>query len=299
MTKSARKSAIFGMALLAPVALIAQSSSPLWVDPAPGTYSIMPASGMCLERAGRGSLLVEPHVQIGACDSSLFFQDIEMAPVGRSGPVTATISSTTWRFMVGNECATVARNVVFGAPRVDMLRCDGDGPDRTFAGAADQKFLIERQGGLNIRIRTTDGRCWTSEGSNVRVSAKIMVEPCDGRAGQTFTLRQTDGVTEFINQDAAARFGWQRVEATDHDADRQFVLPRFNLPSGDYTSGLPTANDGGVECARLCVRDASCRGYTWVDPRNRGGTPMCYKKNQLNEPVADAMTNSGIIRPLG
>ena len=62
-------------------------------------------------------------------------------------------------------------------------------------------------------------------------------------------------------------------------------------------NGIATANDRGAACAQACADDDQCKGFTWVDPRARGGTAMCYKKNRLNGPVADNFTNSGIVRP--
>jgi hypothetical protein len=269
------------------------TNSALWTDPAPGEYNIMPASGMCAERVSGGSIFVAPHLAVGACDPNLFGQSLEVSPVGREGNATSGATNITWRITNGNECATVARGVVFGAPRVDMLGCDNNGPDRNSAGVADQRFTLRPAGTGRVSVVTQDGRCWTAEGP--RISGKYFIEPCDGRAGQIFTLERSGGLMTEINRGSASNFGWTNVR-TNSVFDRQFRLPQRNLPSGDY-AGIATANDQGVQCAILCADDVNCKAYTWVDPRNRGGTPMCYKKNRINAPVADAMTQSGIIRP--
>jgi PAN domain len=267
----------------------------LWTDPAPGEYEVQPAASMCLERVSGGSIFVSPHLAIGDCNPNLFGQSLEVAPAGRDGIDVSGATRVTWRITNGNECATVARNVAFGAPRVDMLPCDDNGSDRTFAGARDQRFTLLPVGSGRVAIVTQDRRCWTAEGGNPRVSGKIFVESCEGRPGQSFALNRSGGLATAINTGAAEFFGWTRLSGNPV-FDRQFRLPNLNLPSGDY-SWAATANDQGVECARRCADDASCKAYTWVDPRNRGGTPMCYKKNAINAPSMDVMTQSGIIRP--
>lgn len=266
-----------------------------WTDPTPGAYNLMPGAAMCLERVSGGSIFVAPHLAIGSCNPELFFQSLEVAPVGRDGSTAGGATNITWRIMAGNECATVARGVVFGPPRVDMLPCDPNGADPNSAGARDQRFTLRPAGSGQVMVVTQDGRCWSAEGGNPRVSGKMFVEPCDGRGGQSFVLERAGRLMTVINTASAQAFGWTSVN-TSSVFDRQFRLASMNLPSGDY-AGVATANDQGVQCAQLCTNDVNCRAYTWVDPRNRGGTPMCYKKNSINAPIADAMTQSGIIRP--
>lgn len=270
-------------------------NSTLWTDPAPGQYDVQPADAMCLQRVSGGSIFVAPHMAVAACNPELFNQSLEVVPVGRDSVAVNGATNVTWRITNGNECATVARGVVFGAPRVDMLPCDDNGSDRTFAGARDQRFTMLPVGSGRVAIVTQDRRCWTVEGGNPRVSAKIFVESCEGRPGQSFALTRSGPASTAINQGAAEFFGWTRLNGS-LIFDRQYKLPNLNLPSGDY-AGTATANDQGVECARSCAADINCKAYTWVDPRNRGGTPMCYKKNMINAPVTDVMTQSGIIRP--
>lgn len=305
MTKSVRAAAIplcllvaGGMTLTGALRAEGEgvTNTAIWTDPSPGEYDVMPGQGMCLERVSGGSIFVAPHLAIGACNPALFGQSLEVAPVGREGSTAGGATNVTWRVTNGNECATVARGVVFGPPRVDMLPCDPNGPDRNTAGARDQRFTLRPAGGGQVFVVTQDGRCWTAEGSSPRVSGKIFVENCDGRGGQSFTLNRSGMLMTEINRASALAFGWTTVQ-TNSVFDRQFRIASHYLPSGDYTTGIATANDQGVECARLCTADINCKGYTWVDPRNRGGTPMCYKKNRLNAPVADAMSQSGIVRP--
>jgi hypothetical protein len=291
-------SALGGLALAGTLHAQAMMNTALWTDPAPGEYDIKPAANMCFERVSGGSIFVAPHLAIGTCDANIFHQSLELAPNSRSGAAGAGTSNLTWRIMSGNECATIARGVIFGAPRVDMHACDAPSGDRTFAGGQDQRFSLQLVAPNSVRIRTQDGRCVSAEGGTPRISAKLMIEPCDGRPGQTFGLERSGGLMTVINGAAATAFGWTQIDQTSSIFDRQFRLANMNLPSGDY-AGVATANDQGAECVRLCAADVNCKGYTWVDPRNRGGIPMCYKKNVLNQPVADTMTQSGIIRPIG
>lgn len=275
----------------------------VWSDLAPATYQVrVSGTSLCATRTTGAWIGQLPHLKLQVCNSTIFGQSIEFAPNGIADSVIPGGSTISWRIMNSGKCLTVARAVVFGAPAIDFHDCGvrsnivGESP--VFRGADDQTFRLVRLSGDDFQIRTQDNRCWSVTGQTISAGAQMSIEPCDGRSGQRFALfSRIDGLRETINNQSADHFGWLRFSSVpDGTIDRFRTMPRFNLPSADY-SWATTANDQGQECALRCAADGRCRSFTWVDPRNRGGTPMCYLKNAINTPVADAMTMSGIVRP--
>ncbi len=275
-----------------------------WTDPAPGGYSFkLAGTNLCAQRESGLTRSILPHLVLRPCNPTLFDQDLELAPNGTTSAPLALASGVTWRIQTRQKCLTAARLVVFGPPAVDELDCgtraDGAGnPARI--GADDQTWRLRQRGGARqFEIRSTDNRCWTAQGGQVRDGVQLVMEPCNDGPAQRFELaRPRSGAVTAINQRAAEDFGWFSL-------DRQFSpflfrsLPRLNIESNDLPGGAgPTANDFGLACARACAQNFQCQAYTWVDPRARGGTPMCYQKSGMTAlPVADNFTMSGIVVP--
>nr|WP_088311291.1 PAN domain-containing protein [Novosphingobium sp. B 225] len=276
----------------------------LWTDPAPGGYSFkLAGTNLCAQREAGATRAIQPHLVLRTCNAALFDQDIELVPNGTTRNPLTLASPVTWRIQTRQKCMTVARFVVFGPPAVDELDCGtraeaADNPARI--GADDQTWRLRQRGGTDqFEIRAQDNRCWTAQGSQPRDGVQLVMEPCNDSLVQRFELaRPRSGVITPVNRRAAEDFGWFSL-------DRQFSpflfrsLPRLNIESNDLPGGAgPTANDSGLACARACAQNFQCRAYTWVDPRARGGTPMCYQKSGINAlPVADNFTMSGIVVP--
>jgi hypothetical protein len=272
----------------------------LWGDPAPGVYQVRAeGTNLCLQRQSGAIRTQLPHLVLRACNTAQFDQTIEFVPNGTAAEPLTGASPVTWRIMTREKCLTAARGVVFGAPAIDELDCGTRNSDALLAhkGAADQTWRLRRNG-ASIEIVGGDGRCWTPQGAALRDGVAMTLETCGSRGGQRFEIfGQRSDVMAFDNADAAEEFGWLRLPSPRPVPARYRSMPGQNLPSGDYTTGIATANDRGAACAQACADDAQCKGFTWVDPRARGGTAMCYKKNALNAPVADNFTYSGIVRP--
>lgn len=305
-----RALAALALAALAPTALLADFVTggflgpDTWTDPAPGTYQIkVPATQLCLTREPGLTRAIMPHLVLRTCGPDQFDQMIELVPNGLTTAPLTLASPVTWRIQTRQKCLTLARNVVFGAPAVDELDC-GTRPEAAgnpaMAGAADQTWRLRGRGGADqFEVRAADGRCWTAQGGTPRDGVQLVMEPCNDSLAQRFQLsRPKDDVMTEPNARAAEAFGWFRL-------DRQFQpfrfrsLPRMNFPGGDIVEAAgPTANDQGAECARRCAQNFQCKGYTWVDPRARGGTAMCYQKSTVvMTPVPDNFTMSGIVDP--
>lgn len=296
--------AALAAAMSAPALLMAGpfTGPDLWTDPVPGIYQVRAeGTNLCLQRQGGAIRTQLPHLVLQNCDGAAFDQAIEFVPNGTAAEPLAGASQITWRIMTRQKCLTAARGVVFGAPAVDELECGTRNGDALLAhkGAADQTWRLRRTGsGNSVEIRGGDGRCWTPQGAELRAGVALTLEACGSRAGQRFELFGQQGDVQTLdNVEAVEEFGWLRLTNPRVVPARFRSMPGQNLPSGDYTSGIATANDRGAACAQACADDAQCKGFTWVDPRARGGTPMCYKKNRLNGPVADNLTFSGIVRP--
>ena len=275
-----------------------------WTDPVPAVYQIRAEAGaLCVARSGGGLATQLPHLVLQTCAPDAFDQGIELVPNGTTTDVLPLAGPVTWRIMVRQHCLTAARGVIFGAPAVDELDC-GSRPEQagrlSRMGAADQTWRLRRRGGAgNYEVRSLDGRCWSAQGGALREGVQLVLEPCDGRTGQRFEIVTINSdVQTQPNMTAAEEFGWLRLlRSQGFELTRFRSLRHLNLPAGDYTAGMATANDEGLACAQACAQDQQCKGYTWADPRVRGGTPMCYLKNSLGDPVADNFTNSGVLRP--
>lgn len=296
-----------GLAL--PALLVAQlpagpfAGPDIWTDPVPAEYRIKAAgTELCVRREAGAIGTQVPHMVLRACTMPIGMQSVTLSPNGITAEPLDRTSPVTWRMTtpVNSNCLTAARGVIFGAPAVDELACTpGATPSRS--GGPDQTWRLRRRGAFNtFEIRTADGRCWTAQGGQPRDGVQVVLERCsDLSGGQQWLIADPQSFGSDPGNDAAAReFGWLPIPGVNSGSPGQFrSLRHLNLPSGDYTSGIATANDEGMECARLCIADSQCLAYTWVDPRARGGQAMCYKKNAYSTVVADNFTNSGIVRP--
>lgn len=283
----------------------------VWTDPAPGAYELRAqGSDLCVTRETGSTIFQEAHLVLRPCNANLAGSAIELAPAAAIDPATANRHATianasfiVWRITNREQCITSARNVVFGAPAVDVIPCStqrrADGAVIERGGEPDQLWRLVRSGPGQFAFLGSERRCWTAQGSVLRDGVQLVMEPCDNRFGQTFEIStRMGGVSGDVNDASAREFGWVLLRDGGTGAiDRFRSLRGMNLPSGDYTAGVATANDEGRACATLCARDAQCKGFTWVNPAVRAGTAMCYKKNVLNAPTADPMTMSGVVRP--
>jgi hypothetical protein len=286
-----------------------------WTDLAPATYSIrMPGTDLCLTRT-LGAIRAEmPHFRLRACRISTALdglsnsdQLIEAAPGAVDVPPAPGFSNVRWRFTSRNECAGSARNVWIGPPRVDFNPCDlmpYAGGDVAHRGAQDQLFFIRRMSGSGdvprFQIRSPERKCWTVQGGDLRDGTQLVVEDCDGRAGQTFEFRYFMSLVTQSERDAAEKFGWMDAAAINRPvttADRFRDLPALAITNPGYSTA-PTANDRGSECAARCRTDDNCRAFSWTPPNANSGA-MCKLTQAYwpHELVSAPGTNSGIMRP--
>lgn len=288
----------------------------LWTDLAPATYSIRaPGTNLCLTRVSGGGGVVMDHIRLSACNVTTSLealsnanQLIQAVPAAVDVPPSPGISNVRFRFThQENQCATTARNVVFGPARVDWLPCDlmpYAGGDIAHRGGPDQLFFLRRVGSFNdvprFQIRTPDRKCWTVRDGNISESAEVVMEECDNRVGQNFEFRYNMSLLGAADIAAAGKFGWVSASSAGRQitsADRFRDLPALSFGDAGYST-VSTANDLGADCAAMCRADDNCRAFSWTAPRAAAG-PQCklmitYWQYQ---PVEAPGTNSGIMRP--
>lgn len=274
-----------------------------WTDPAPATYALsaVGSANLCVARFPGDIRAQVPYLKLKPCNTDDFDQNLEFAPAAIDTPLYPATTNVRWRVNARGECAGIARGVLIGPPRVDFNPCGMPaftGGDATHRGDLDQHVIMVRTGGNRFRLRTNEGRCWTVQGGNMSPGTQLVMEPCDGRAGQVFAFTRTGPVIDGPNQQAADRFGWMPVRGGDAflQPDRFRRASGIDMPGQDIAS-MTTANDRGQQCAVACAANAQCRAFTWVQAGVQGDQPMCWLKNGLPGQVPNSNTVSGILRP--
>jgi len=67
----------------------------------------------------------------------------------------------------------------------------------------------------------------------------------------------------------------------------------YDRRGGDYTYFKVPTGDPAV-CAARCEREARCRAWNFAYPRTANASAICWLKNQVPPPVADACCVSGV-----
>jgi hypothetical protein len=201
-------------------------------------------------------------------------------------PAGAGAGSLRW-------CATVARDVVLGPAAIDVRNCQSpaDARDECERGWHDQSFTFRQLGPRRFKIGTVNGECvaWRED----LVARELAQLACQDSTEQVFDFIYQGPVTAPVDKACIAQHGW-----VDTPAGWVYAAPiaGVNFYGGDYANKL-TLDDGGRECARLCVQDAPCRAFSWVRPGVQAAEAMCWLKNVIPAASADANTASGIVRP--
>lgn len=155
--------------IAAPPALAQTEPAPVTQIPEGGTATLRVEifSGVCVVAQITTRALVTPYLRGGPCRDAI--------------PINAEwLGQSRARLRIGNtnNCATVARGVVAGPARVDILPCD--------RSALDQEFRLAPDGD-RYHIRTSEGTCWYLRASQDLPSSDMVLERCQGLRG-TFRL---------------------------------------------------------------------------------------------------------------
>lgn len=163
------------------------------------------------------------------------------------------------------NCATVARNVWVGAPRVDFLACDIE-PGRSewrFAGSADQRFtpVVRNGGNITFAFSANDKTdCWALRGGSRDRGTDVLMWECTGGADQVYALefvRPVEPGTEAALLDTGT---WYRTPI-GHFWTRG--AGGVGLQGTPYEQ-FETVADNGTYCARRCAELDRCKAWTWT-----------------------------------
>lgn len=218
-------------------------------------------------------------------------------------------SEPEWR---NTYCATVARGVLIGAPRLDLEMCDNVNSDWPGAGGPDQRFGLLKQGnGPVYRIVPWQPSLFEADCMALRdpgaaadytrslnENADLVKVGCANR-GTSFELiyvgpypasdpkiRTFDRLLNPLDW-YRAKDGWVRLRP----------VAGVDLP-GSTIQSIPSAIGGERNCASLCLADTRCRAFTWYAPSTGKGA-QCTLKADFRQAVAGPATRffSGIVRP--
>lgn len=200
------------------------------------------------------------------------------------------------------NCATVARGVLLGAPRIDFHSCDVE-PGRSewrFAGAGDQRFRAVVKPGGNVTFAIGESNCWALRNGSRDLGTDVLQWECTGGADQVYSLdfvRPLDGgiETSLFPADSwyptASGYRWIRGAGG------------VSFQANPYAQ-FDTANDNGAYCAKRCAELDQCKAWTWMGPgyvANSADPPRCMWFDQVSTAISrgEAMMTklrSGVVR---
>lgn len=218
-------------------------------------------------------------------------------------------SELAWR---NTYCATVARGVLFGAPRLDLHMCDNVNNDWPNAGAPDQRFGFLRQGTGNVyRIVPWQPSLFEADCMAVRDVAaaadytRSLNENADlvkvgcSNPGSGFELIY---VGTYPTSDPQLRSFEGLLNSQDwYRAADGYVRLRpvdgVDLP-GSVIQSLASGPGGARSCASLCLANSQCRAFTWYAAAGSKAA-QCTLKSDYRQAVAGQRGTfaSGIVRP--
>lgn len=213
------------------------------------------------------------------------------------------------------SCATVARGVVLGAPRIDLRACDPAPAPRSRCdiGVEDQRFRFRRISGNIYEIHTLSQACWDVRGAGRSDRTDVLASDCNSMGHQRFELiRLPAERSAFIEQCDRER-GWsaakeppqaRAVVAQPTTTTTVFVgdtppTPRARAPfeqnrdrpgndlpasAGGRIVGLPDA----AACDFACNNSTkACKAWTFVKPGFQGTQSVCYLKHTVTPSVSN------------
>ncbi len=278
----------------------------------PGTYSIRPLhSDLCIDAFNTRSTSIQGHLRQDVCHPNFSSQDLFILPHPWGGYTVRTTSQTS---VIGspvtgermNNCATVARGVVFGPARIDYVQCDfaGFAGDWTQVGAHDQRFDFRKTGRDTYEIGifndlgvTAD--CWAIAGGSRDPTADVIRWDCNGNADQRFVVTWTAPFFASYETELLQSLNWH------YAPDGHVRLSPANgvEMTGPSSSYFETIADNGDYCMKRCSELADCKAWTWSAAGYGGNEkPMCHWKAGKFSPVnrgsaALGKLFSGIVRP--
>lgn len=242
------------------------------------------------------------------CNATVPFAILPYAGGGYTIRVPANYG-TTGATSIWASCATIARGVIFGPKRIDVLPCDFSLNARSWCdvGANDQRFQFNRAGPSVYAITNYDAGenyadgCFDIRDQSRQIGADTIMFDCNEQANQRFELLYQGPLLDLDTEEIAClrRQNWV---STPDGLRRTVPVMGVDLPGADLEN-RSTVDDQGLECAARCANNASCRSFTWVRPGLQeapdvnGTTAVCWLKSGVPDPTANPDTASGIVRP--
>lgn len=278
----------------------------------PGIYLIRPLNAqLCLEQFQAGGL-ERPYMRLANCDINNVSQQFALIPSYANKVTIRTIASANDMNRL-TICATVARGVVFGPPRIDLLGCDfGPGNQSWhYVGNRDQKMELHWSAAKSAHeIKTDDGygsiRCWAMRGAGGGINTDVIQWDCNGQDDQFFNLVFLRAFGSNIEAETLGAYNW--IQTPDGPRKRPQV-GGMDIVGGDYTV-FETINDNGEYCSMRCVESPECKAYTWksanyyvdLTSSQPPAKPMCELKSAVVKvffrgQAKVGLIKSGIVRP--
>lgn len=295
----------------------------------PGVYRLVnQRSHLCATPTLGGGLVTDFLVQ-GNCSTTDLRPDLFRILPLASQPGRYTIRTETSAVVSDLACATVARNVWFGNPRIDFDVCDGR-MDQSFSFVPTPGNLAHAVGeeGTFFVETATMNQCWDVRDGSASAGADLLQSSCSGANTEMFfflafvepltfsgdialaaeagLLADPIGQCVMENGPSGPVVGCQphamcpaafAVTAFDR-------LPQQNLLGADISPSeigvnpIPqdTTNDTG--CRQACIADCSCVAYSWVKKGAQDAAhSLCWlKHNPLPPLTADPNVTSGHVR---
>lgn len=276
----------------------------------PGFYRLRSLhSGLC---AASVHVLASPPLVANACSQHEGLNTFAILPHPAGG---YTVRSAPRRYgyqgirentaaELGN-CLTVARNVLLGAPRIELMPCDVTGTDWTRAGAGDQRFFVQKAGSDTYQVALTevgDGAdCWVLRDGGRDEGTEVIRWQCARTPDQLWQLQWAGPIDAVLEARLLAESNWYRTPSGHFNIRG---APGLDL-TGPVYSSFDTADDGGDYCRKRCAELDQCKAWTWTGPgyvTNSNDPPKCYWKSAAGDainrgPQTFAKLKSGIVRP--
>lgn len=203
------------------------------------------------------------------------------------------------------SCLSVARNVVLGAPRIELQPCDAQNGDWMQVGPDYQRFFMQQTGPRSYMLASTEVGD-ASECVNLREGGRgdgtgVIRWPCARTPDQMWELEWYGVITPDYEDRLLRKESWYRTPSGHFN-----ILGADGLDlTGPVYSSFDTANDLGDYCRKRCAELDQCKAWTWTGPgyvTNSNDPPKCYWKSAAGEainrgPASFGKLRSGIVRP--
>ncbi len=268
----------------------------------PGYYRLRSLhAGLCGSTIGIDD---NPPFQLGRCDAHRGFNNFAVLPHPGTG---YTLRSHPTRYGYSQErdntsselgnCLTTARNVLIGAPRIELRPCDVTGTDWSRAGAGDQRFFIQKIGSDTYQIALSElgdsTDCWVLRDGGRNEGTEVIRWQCARTPDQLWQLEWAGPLEPALEARLLDQTGWYRTPSGHFS-----ILGADSLDiQGNVYSRFETANDNGDYCRKRCAELDRCKAWTWTGQGLVGNDPpMCMWMDSVGPTINRGSGTAGKLR---